>query len=147
MLKDLKLKQNEFGVYDFYFENGDFALESGLETAIIVSLFSDKRDDEATDWKNKGGWVGNQLNDNGFEIGSLIWTLNRSNDDSETEILLEDYTRDALQWLLDNNYAKEIDVSIIKNLEGFIINITITNNNNIKENLAFDLFKQTLINE
>ena len=147
MIRDLTLTITEDGYYDISFANGDFKLTEGLETAIWMSIFCEKRDPEAVDWQAQKGWVGDQLNDNGFELGSLLWTLNQSASDEDLIDEVQSIVEDCLEWMLTNNYASEIEVSIVKNLDnnGFIVNINLTRNGNISENLSFNLWNKTIL--
>jgi phage gp46-like protein len=147
MIKDLALVLTKGGYYDISFDNGDFKLTEGLETAIWMSIFCEKRDPEIIDWQAQKGWVGDQLNDDGFQIGSLLWTLNQSKSDDETIIEAQSIIEDCLEWLLTQNYANEVIVSIYKNLAqtGLIANIDLIRNDNVKENLSFDLWNKTIL--
>tara|TARA_R110000868_G_C10972986_1_gene771135 strand:- start:27336 stop:27791 length:456 start_codon:yes stop_codon:yes gene_type:complete len=146
MIKDLALIKTEDGYYDISFEGGDFKLTEGLETAIWLSIFCEKRDPEITDWQAQRGWVGDQLNDNGFQLGSLLWTLNQSAIDEDFISDAQSIIEDCLQWMETENYASEIEVSIVKNLDntGFIAKINLTRNDNVSENLSFDLWTKTI---
>lgn len=147
MIKDLALTLTEDGYYDISFEDGDFKLEEGLKTAIWMSIFCEKRDPEVVDWQAQRGWVGDQLNDDGFQIGSLLWTLNQSRLDDDTIIEAQSIIEDCLEWLITQNYATDVNVSIYKNLDktGLLANIELIRNDNIKENLSFDLWNKTII--
>lgn len=147
MIRDLALILTSDGYYDISFANGDFKLTEGLDTAIWMSIFCEKRDPEVTEWQAQKGWVGDQLNDDGFELGSLLWTLNQSRLDDDTIVEAQSIIEDSLQWLLDQNYAKEISVSIYKNLAntGLIANIELIRNDDVKENLSFDLWNKTIL--
>ncbi len=59
----------------------DFETDAGLETAVIISLFTDRRAGEndelpATE-TDRRGWWGNTLQDADDEIGSKLWLLCR----------------------------------------------------------------------
>jgi phage gp46-like protein len=145
MIRDLAVKKNKNGFYDIYFENGDYGLTSGIETAIWISLFCNKKDPENENWESNNGWVGDQLNDDGFEIGSLLWKLKQANLDDDAIIEAQDEAEDCLIWLKDGGYASNISVSIIKNLDnGIKIDIILTRNNDIEENISFNLWSNTV---
>ena len=42
-MQDILIEQQSDGTFDIEFENGDFKSTTGLDTAIIMSLFIDKR--------------------------------------------------------------------------------------------------------
>jgi len=59
------------------------------------------------------------LPDETDQIGSRLWTLKRRKRTTETLRLYEDYTREALQWLLDDGVADTIKVSAAYDENGF----------------------------
>lgn len=92
----------------------DFATDAGLETAVIISLFTDKRaaeDDElpATE-TDRRGWWGNLLQDadDDAEIGSKLWLLRREKQMDSVVRRAEGYARESLQWLLRDRVAKSV---------------------------------------
>lgn len=92
------------------------AEETGLDTAIIISLFTDRRaeaDDILPDGgDDRRGWWGDAFADKpGDKIGSRWWLLRRSKITEETLLRLEEYGMEALQWLLDDQVA--VDLSVI----------------------------------
>ena len=91
----------------------DLQGDNGLETCVLLSLFTDRRvDDEKLlpdESGYKGGWWGNQFND--FEIGSRLWLLRRSKKEDETLTLARQYCLEALQWMIDEVIAQTVDVT------------------------------------
>lgn len=85
-----------------------------LLRAVIVSLFTWRRanpDDElpATDLM---GWWGDSYADvQGDRIGSRLWLLSRTVLTADTVRRAEEYVREALQWLLDDQVATAVHVS------------------------------------
>lgn len=103
--------------WDLELENGDLKNDKGLETAIAISLFTDRRvnDEELPPLQTtKRGWWGDMFPEiDQDQIGSRLWTLERSKRTTETLRLAEDYAREALQWLLEDGVA-----------ENFLVNAT-----------------------
>lgn len=116
-MNDIGLFINEEGNFDLKISNGDFASDDGLETAVSLSLFTDRRatDDELPFGEiSKRGWWGDQFLDvPGDKIGSKLWFLSRSKRTQETLRRTEDYCREALQWLIEDGVAKTITVTAI----------------------------------
>lgn len=101
---DIKLFHDEkFGTYDLKTTGEDIEEENGLETAIIISLYTDRR------VENKNGFWGDSLGDG--EWGSKIWTLRRETLNPKIQKKLEEYAKDSLKWLIDDKVAKSITVS------------------------------------
>lgn len=93
------------GEGDLVFADGDLMADDSLTTAIIISLFTDQRVD------NQRGWWGNQFASHSSEMGSKLWTLSRSKQLADVLIDAQQYAREALQWLLDDQHASHIEVS------------------------------------
>lgn len=109
----------------------DLATEAGLETAVIISLFTDRRVEigELPDGvSGQRGWWGDMFAEVfDDEIGSKLWLLNYEKELPETLAKAEEWTRDALQWMLDDGIASDIDVSTEWSADSFLkINISIT---------------------
>lgn len=90
---------------------GDFGLvrDRGFDSAVYMSLFLNARaepgDDISDDPDNPQGYWGETY---GFPIGSRLWLLRRRKRTQETLNLLESFTLEALQWMLDDGIAKTI---------------------------------------
>ncbi len=100
---------------DLVLEDDDVARDEGLETAILISLFTDRWVDQAqlpqgeTDPR---GWWADLLNDDpSDEIGSRLWTLARAKPTGETLESAREFATEALQWLLDDGIASAVAVT------------------------------------
>jgi phage gp46-like protein len=94
---------------DWVFEAPDLVNDDGLETAVVLSLFTD---DLAGDEDvlpslhgddRRGWWAG--------PMGSLLWLLSREKETEDVRQRAEFYTRKALQWMLDDDVADRIDAA------------------------------------
>ncbi|HEY4254591.1 MAG TPA: phage GP46 family protein [Roseomonas sp.] len=101
---------------------GDLAREAGgrladdpsLRTAVILSLFLDRRarSDDATQDGDRRGWLGDALSPvTGDRIGSRLWLLRREKQLPETLRRAEDYAREALAWLVEDGLARRVTVA------------------------------------
>jgi phage gp46-like protein len=113
---DLKLRpdgEDDYGG-DLVMGAEDLELDNGLNTAILVSLFSDRRAEVGDELPDPGegrrGWWGDELGEDGDKIGSRLWLLTRRKQTPETRQLFLEYTREALQWLLDDGVAEDVSV-------------------------------------
>lgn len=101
--------------YTLLVENGDLKGDGGLETAVSISLFSDKRvsEEQLPELETrKRGWWGDLFPEvDGDQIGSRLWTLSRRKRTTETLRLYEDFSEEALQWMLEDGIASSINVS------------------------------------
>lgn len=143
-IKDIKLTQDSDGVYDISFTNGDFTLDPGLETSMMMTCYCQRRDESIEDPRSRGGWAGNQLNQDRFEQGSLAWTLFQSRADEDTQNLAQNYLEDAFQWYIDKGIAKDVEVEIALANEKMLATITITRNDDTQFVQYYDLWLETV---
>ena len=113
---------------------GGVADDDGLATAVLLSLFLDRRaeaDDpvEDTGLLARRGWVGDALSIPGAapgdRIGSRLWLLARAKQQDETLRLAEDYAREALDWLLADGLAAAVAVAAAWIARG-VMELTVT---------------------
>lgn len=94
---------------------GGKSLASGhdLETAVIISLFSDaaaKPDDVIPDGsEDPRGWWGDV--DPKYRLGSRLWMLYRAKKLHDTLARAKDYTAEALKWMLDDGVVVRFDIT------------------------------------
>ncbi len=114
-MSDVALRQDKLR-YDISVELGDLLSDEGFETAVIISLFTDRRvlDEELdTSDAERRGWWGDsdEISDYpGDLIGSKLWLLDRAKRSEETRNRAEAYAKEALQWFLDDGIAESISV-------------------------------------
>lgn len=103
---------------------GDLAIDglayresSGLETAIRLSLFTDRRAEEGDDrpdgvdgfGADLRGWWGSAFMRSGA-MGSRLWTLKRSPLTAETRQRARDFALEALAWFTETGIATAVRV-------------------------------------
>ena len=87
------------------------AKESGLETAITIALFTDRRVD------SEGGcWIDSFTTD--FK-GSKLWLLKRSSLTAETLQRYEEYVDDALKIFVDRKIFSKTKTSAARDLDNY----------------------------
>jgi phage gp46-like protein len=101
---------------DFSIVANDLAPDAGLQTAVLLSLFLDRRaqegdvlPDDQTD--RRGWWADQYASVEGDKIGSRLWLLSRAKQTQETLDRAADYVREALQWMVDDKVTNQIDVA------------------------------------
>jgi phage gp46-like protein len=101
---------------DFSITANDLTTDEGLETAILLSLFTDRRSDEddaipdGTD--DRRGWWGDSFPAVADDlIGSRLWLLSREKQLQTVVTRAQEYAREALQWMLDDRVLDRIDVT------------------------------------
>jgi phage gp46-like protein len=99
---------------DWALAGADLQTGSDFESAILISLFTDREanpDDEIPDGTgDPRGWVGDQGQD--YKIGSRLWLLARAKQTTETLQRASDYIAEALQWLLDDGVVARFDITV-----------------------------------
>lgn len=93
-------------------EDGDLLLAPPMETAVIVSIFTDRLaeldDDLGPGETDRRGWWATGLD--GKPIGSRLWLLRRAKREAETLKRARDYIREALAWMIEEGLAVSVDV-------------------------------------
>lgn len=93
-------------------ENGDLVADDGLETAVIISLFSDRRitDDQLPLGQiSKRGWWGDLFSEVDQDLtGSRFWILQREKRITATLRRFEDYAKEALAWMVEDGVAASV---------------------------------------
>lgn len=112
---DIKLAyNNDTGYADWVLVNGSVVAGDDLESAIMVSLFTDGyASDDFALWPgttDRRGWWANTYEDD--PIGSNLWQLDRAKFTDYSHILLRarDYSITALRWLIDDGIAQSVTV-------------------------------------
>lgn len=100
-------------VYDA--EARDLATGLDLDTAAIISLFTDRLahpDDRLPDPQDgdRRGWWADWDAEEGL-LGSRLWLISREKQTEEVRLRVEDYCREALQWMLDDDVADTVEIS------------------------------------
>jgi phage gp46-like protein len=129
-LADLGLVwSNATGDADLAVIDSDLASDRGLETAVLLSLFTDRRaeDDDVPpsgDPRDRRGWWADQFAAvPGDKFGSRLWLLDRSKNTRETALKAEEYVREALAWMLEDLVVAGIDVTIGQTATGLTIGV------------------------
>ncbi len=106
------------GDADLLMIDSDLASDRGLETAVILSLFTDRRasDDDkppSGDARDRRGWWADQFaRVAGDRHGSRLWLLDRAKLTHETSLQAKEYAREALAWMIEDRVASSIDLVV-----------------------------------
>jgi phage gp46-like protein len=109
----IDFKNNKF---DLKVTGGQVQLGADLQTAVYISLFTDRlanEDDPLPDTDNRRGFWSDSVSPllDGVLIGSRLWLLYREKQTAETANRARLYTEEALQWLIDLEIVKKLSVS------------------------------------
>ncbi|WP_165676523.1 phage GP46 family protein [Metapseudomonas otitidis] len=135
---------------DLAIEGGDLVLEEGLQTAAVISLFSDRRarldDVLPADDGDRRGWVGDAWpRVEGDQIGSRLWLLNREKDIPETLRRAREYARESLAWLIEDGIGASLDVQASVPMRGVLrLELTVNRRDGSTLNHQFDTLWENL---
>lgn len=101
---------------DVAIAENDLARDDGLETAVLLSLFCDRRA-PAGERLPRGqtsarGWFGDEFAEvPGDQTGSHLWLLEGASWSESTARRAEQYARESLQWMLDDRLAERVEAT------------------------------------
>jgi len=125
-MADAAMVMTDFGG-DLVLFGFDLERDDGLETAVIISLFTDRRasaeqiplEYEQDDLR---GYWGDLTNGSATDqTGSLLWLLAREKELPQTLSRAEQYCRDALAWMVDDLVATTIEVAASYHSRGVML--------------------------
>jgi len=134
------------GCPDLVIENGDLKADNGLETAALISVFSDRRlsleELPRGQEGQKGWWADLQSEPINDQIGSKLHRLELIGKVStNTAVELETVLRDAFEWALDDGLAAKVVVTAARTQSNRVngtVKIFKPNGDNIPFKFAWD---------
>lgn len=101
-------------IIDMSLSPGDIDADDGLQTAVLISLFSDARatqemlDQIDNDGDLRGFW--GDITIPGDSTGSLLWTIKRAKQLTSTLAKARGFCQEALRWMIDDKIAEKVEV-------------------------------------
>ena len=112
MASDLKIKWDDlYGTGDIVFTGGDLERDEELTTAVLMSIYTDQRDDDSEFLDDRRGWWGDLTTD-ADEIGSKVWRLQREKITQENLTSLKQYLEDCLAWMVEDGVANSVEAEV-----------------------------------
>ena len=107
---------NTTGQADMAIVDDDVLDDDGLRTAVLLSLFVDRRAEDGDALPagdgDRRGWFGDELLEvEGDRIGSRLWLLDRAKLTERVVPDAEAYALEALAWLLEDRVAESVEAS------------------------------------
>ncbi|RJX35672.1 MAG: hypothetical protein C4525_03185 [Desulfarculus sp.] len=100
---------------DLVLSGGALLQDEGLQTAVLHSLFTDRRalaDDVLPEGVNRRGWWADlTLPAEGDQYGSRLWLLFREKQTAAVLRRAEEYAEEALAWLITDGVASQVKVA------------------------------------
>lgn len=144
-MEDLALVWRGLGA-DCSLSGSDLLRDNSLQTAIILSLFLDRRareDDVLPDGTdNRRGWWADTVLPDSLgrydQYGSRLWLLHREKQMPEVLRRAKDYAQEGLAWLIEDKVARKVDVVATNPQDGWLVlDITVTLHNGGLERYQF----------
>lgn len=117
---DAVLREIDGGAFDIQIGfDGDILTEDFFDTAIIVSVFTDRRanESEVRESHMRRGWIGNE-DTPGIEYGSKVWLYEQARITRSTMNDIAGVVKDALQWFVDDAYAVAVQNPVVTLVSG-----------------------------
>lgn len=104
------------GSFDMALDGYDLQRDDGLETAVFLSLFTDRRataDIVPAEFQGDDlrGYWGDVAAEAGDQFGSLLWTLQREKQTSQVLARAQQYALEALAWMKQDFVSNRIEVA------------------------------------
>lgn len=95
----------------------DVDRDPGFETAVIITLGTDKYAEEGDplpeDSGYRGGWWGDAVPPvSDYQMGTKLWLLKRAKTVTEIPAIAKEYLLDGFQWMIDDEIVETINVSV-----------------------------------
>lgn len=127
-------------------EDGGVAEGHDLETAALISLFTDRRvaADEVPEDRDRAGWWADAIPDNGEAedpIGSRLWLLTEHGRlTADAPARARAYAIEALEWMVEDGIARAVDATAVANGRGRLdLTITITLTDGARKTYSFEV--------
>ncbi len=148
-MSDLALIYDGQG-FDLALDGDDLLLDHSLQTAVVISLFSDRRaraDDAVPGGSaDRRGWWGDAWAEVvGDQIGSRLWLLSREKELPETLRRAREYAEESLAWLVRDGIASTVTaVPSVPRTDVLRLDISIRRREGGEENFQFDVLWEAL---
>lgn len=102
---DLLLSMVGESEYDLAYTGNDLQTDRMLKSAVTLSIYSDAWVD------GKRGWWGDSYQNDRPIANCKLWTLMGARNTPENRLKGEQYIKDAVQWLIDDQHLDSIDIT------------------------------------
>lgn len=116
-MADIALAITDASAFDVDLDGYDLLRDDGLETAVFLSLFTDRRASadivpaEFSKDDLRGYWGDTYADVDGDQHGSLLWTLEREKQTGATLARAQQYVIEALDWMKTDFVSDRIEVA------------------------------------
>jgi len=115
------------GYADIVMTDRDVDRDAGFETAVLITIGTDRRADEEDNLPDGGGYRGGYWGDSVPDvpndlIGCKLWLLKRSKGTERVIAEAAEYLREGFQWMFDDEVVSNIDISV-ERVDGELLNM------------------------
>ena len=146
MAIDLQFIQSPDGEWDIDFENGDFKMTDGLDTALYLSIFGEARASRSQirDSRLRRGHFTNIFsNIEGYEIGNTSWiNIDQGKNTTNNLNQIIDQWNNGIKWMIDDNIISKAEIKADNLGSSIIAEINITSKSQQDSNY-YNLFINT----
>lgn len=143
---DIKLNyKDEKGYFDLSFtKNGDLKMDESFDTTLNCSLLTDGRADksEINQVEKQRGTIVDLFTDR--RNGSKLWLLEQARVDLDSKNKAIDYAKNALQFLIDEGFCKDVSVSARLQEKGIVLNIAIERLNGVFDKYKYNAWENSI---
>ncbi len=147
MPRDIELTQDINSNFTIDFENGDFKLTDGLDTAISMSIFAEKRASKSQKKEPnlRRGHFSNEFNDiEGYEVGNTGWlNIDQAPNNKSNASSLESAYINGLQWFTQDNITSRNNVETAISGDKIDIDVELEGENE-EDSTLFNAFINTV---
>lgn len=118
------------GTFDWVLANGQLAIDESPRTAVILSLFTDRRAGDSDELPDGGsdrrGWWGDAFPEvQGDAWGSRLWLYSRAKDLPATLEAVREAAAEACAWLNQDNVAARVE-AVAERLRAGVLSLTVS---------------------
>ena len=143
---DIEMKyDNDKGFFDISFDdNGDMNYDDTFDTSVNCAVLTDGRADktEVSLVENQRGTIVDLFTK--VRNGSKLWLLEQARADLSSKNRAIDYAKNALQYLVDEGYCKNVLVDGSLKREGITLVITIEALNGVFDKYRYDAWNKSM---
>jgi phage gp46-like protein len=115
---DIRIAFDQYDQFaDFILADRDVDRDDGLETAVLITLLTDKHADAGDplpdDSGYRGGWFGDSLPVvPDYKMGTKLWLLQRAKTVTEIPAIAKEHLLDGFKWMIEDGIVKSVDVTV-----------------------------------
>jgi phage gp46-like protein len=129
--------------FDWQLENGQLSMDDTPSTAVILSMFTDRRAEESDEIPDgsddRRGWWGDTFPEKPGDVyGSRLWLYARNKDHPATLEVVREAAEQACAWLTDDGVAARVEAEAARLRSGVLsLTVAITRPDRTRTDIRF----------